>query len=238
MGRGVRTGPADPAELIPAPPSSPVHVTRFSPTNTEIMSCSDDTTVKLWDVPSQTALRTFTGHTDYVRAGHFIPSNPALLLSGSYDSTVRLWDARAPDSEGTPLVLRHGGAPVEDVLPFASGGAALSVGGPILRVWDLAAGRCVRALSNHQKTVTCVAHTMRYPAPILSLAVSVSGDPPLVYTNTHIHHFPNALAPAARQHTHRSGHDGRHALRTAARPQSDRARRSRVEARGALDRRL
>lgn len=63
-------------------------------------------------------------------------------------------------------------------------------------------GKCVRAMSNHQKTVTCAAfdgskgrvltggldmmvkvydveewkvvHTMRYPAPILSLAVSVS----------------------------------------------------------------
>ncbi|KAG8684725.1 hypothetical protein FRC09_015182, partial [Ceratobasidium sp. 395] len=71
----------------------------------------------------------------------------------------------------------------------------------ILRVWDLiAGGRCVRALSNHQKSVTSLAfdgsasriltggldhmvkvydvstyrvvHTMRYPAPILSLAVS------------------------------------------------------------------
>lgn len=166
------------------------------------MSCSDDTTVKLWDIPSQTALRTFTGHTDYVRSGHFIPSNPSLLLTGSYDSTLRLWDARAPDDTAA-LTMRHGGAPVEDVLPFASGGVAMSVGGPILRVWDLAAGKCVRALSNHQKTVTCLAfdgekrrvltggldqtvkvydvedwkvvHTMRYPAPILSLAVSVSG---------------------------------------------------------------
>ena len=76
----------------------------------------------------------------------------------------------------------------------------MSVGGPILRVWDLNMGKCVRALSNHQKTVTCatfdgthsrvltggldmmvkvydveewnVVHTMRYPAPILSLGVS------------------------------------------------------------------
>ena len=99
--------------------------------------------------------------------------------------------------------MRHGGAPVEDILAFPSGGVVVSVGGPILRVWDLAtAGRCLRALSNHQKTVTCatfdgakgriltggldmmvkvydvedwnVVHTMRYPAPILSLAVSVS----------------------------------------------------------------
>jgi len=98
--------------------------------------------------------------------------------------------------------MRHGGAPVEDILAFPSGGVAVSVGGPILRVWDLNMGKCVRALSNHQKTITCatfdgtkgrvltggldamvkvydvedwkVVHTMRYPAPLLSLAVSVS----------------------------------------------------------------
>jgi len=93
---------------------------------------------------------------------------------------------------------------VEDVLLFPTGGSnvALSAGGPILRVWDLAmaGGKCVRALSNHQKTISCmtfdggarrvltggldqmvkvydvedwkVVHTMRYPAPIMSLAVS------------------------------------------------------------------
>ena len=187
----------------PPTPHSPVHVTRFSPTNTEILSCSDDTTVKLWDVPSQSCISTFTGHTDYVRSGHFIPTNPSLLISGSYDSTIRLWDSRTSNSSAE-MIMKHGGSPVEDILPFSSGGLILSAGGPILRVWDITTGgKCVRALSNHQKTITClsfdgekrrvlsggldhmvkvydvedwkVVHTMRYPAPILSLAVSVGG---------------------------------------------------------------
>lgn len=92
--------------------------------------------------------------------------------------------------------------PVEQVLMFPSGTVALSAAGPILRTWDLVAGgRCTRALSNHQKTITSIAfdanagrlltggldhmvkvydvstykvvHTMRYPAAILCLAVSV-----------------------------------------------------------------
>lgn len=95
-----------------------------------------------------------------------------------------------------------GAEPVEQVLMFPSGSVALSSAGPILRVWDLVAGgRCLRALSNHQKTVTALAfnenagrlltggldqmvkvydvstykvvHTMRYPSSILCLAVSV-----------------------------------------------------------------
>ena len=184
----------------------PTHVTKFSPLDpTHILTCSDDTTIRLWDMPSQTILHTFTDHTDYVRSGLVSPSNPALILTGSYDCTVRLWDTR----EGSCVMTMRGGGggaaawPVEGVLMFPSGSAALSASGPILRVWDLVAGgRCVRAMSNHQKTVTALAfdgragrlltggldqmvkvydvstykvvHTMKYPAPVLSLAISVS----------------------------------------------------------------
>ena len=92
--------------------------------------------------------------------------------------------------------------PVEQTLMFPSGTIALSAAGPILRIWDIVAGgRCTRALSNHQKTITAltlnakgdrlltgsldhmvkvydvstyqVVHTMRYQAPVLSLALSV-----------------------------------------------------------------
>lgn len=178
--------------------SRPVHVTHFSNHLPQVLSGSDDTTVRLWDVSTQECLTTLEGHTDYVRAAVF--TAPHLILSSSYDSTIKLWDVRAPAQSNCTMTMRHGGAPVEDVLAFPSGGVAMSAGGPILRVWDLAMGRCVRALSNHQKTITTLAfdgskgrvltgsldtmvkaydveewkvvHTMRYPAPILSLAVS------------------------------------------------------------------
>ncbi|WVQ95554.1 hypothetical protein IAU59_002651 [Kwoniella sp. CBS 9459] len=181
--------------------NQPVRVTHFSPHLPQIVSASDDTTVKLWDLSTQTCLTTLDSHTDYVRSAAFHPTNPSLLLTGSYDSTMRLHDVRLPPEQANTITMRHGGAPVEDILAFPSGGVGVSVGGPILRVWDLSmAGRCVRALSNHQKTVTCVAfdgtkgrvltggldtmvkvydveewkvvHTMRYPAPVFSLAVS------------------------------------------------------------------
>ena len=183
----------------------PVHVTKFSSLSpTQILSCSDDTTVKLWDVPTQTAVITFTEHTDYVRSGQISATNPNLVLTGSYDSTVRLFDARSGQCE--MVMVAHSDVhrtPVEQVLMFPSSTVALSTAGPILRVWDIVAGgRCTRALSNHQKTVTAltltakgdrfltgsldhmvkvydvstyqVVHTMRYLAPVLCLAISVS----------------------------------------------------------------
>ena len=182
-----------------------MHVTKFSPlATTQVLSCSDDTTVKIWDVPSQTAVSTFISHTDYVRSGQFHSTNPHLVLTGSYDATVRLFDSRSGECEmvmgGTSA--RGSTTPVEQVLMFPSGTVALSSSGPILRAWDLVAGgRCTRALSNHQKTVTSLAfdsnacrlltggldhmvkvydvssykvvHTMRYPASILCLGISV-----------------------------------------------------------------
>lgn len=184
-----------------------MHVAKFSPADqTQVLTCSDDTTVRLWDVPSQTAITAFHDHTDYVRTGQVSPNNPNLILTGSYDATVRLLDARTGACEmvmgGSSGDNIKNAAPVEQVLLFPSGTVALSSAGPILRVWDLVAGgRCTRALSNHQKTITAlsfnsnhsrlltggldqmvkvydvssyqVVHTMRYPAPILCLAVSV-----------------------------------------------------------------
>ncbi|KDR83698.1 hypothetical protein GALMADRAFT_133119 [Galerina marginata CBS 339.88] len=184
----------------------PVHVTKFSSLSpTHVLSCSDDTSVIFWDVPSQTPITTFTDHTDYVRSGQVSSSNPHLILTGSYDGTVRLFDTRSGHCEMTMATGRGQGhsdqVPVEQVLMFPSGTVALSSSGPILRVWDMVAGgRCTRALSNHQKTVTALAfnakanqlltgsldqmvkvydvstykvvHTMRYPAPLLCLAIS------------------------------------------------------------------
>ncbi|KAF8450282.1 Trp-Asp repeat-containing protein [Boletus edulis BED1] len=180
----------------------PVHVTKFSPLSpTHVLSCSDDTTVKLWDIPSQSEIVTFDAHSDYVRSGQVSPSNPHLVLTGSYDATMRLFDSRTGQCELLMGSTSPGASPVEQVLMLPSGTVALSAAGPILRMWDLnAGGRCIRALSNHQKTITSLAfdpnvarlltgsldqmvkvydiatykvvHTMRYPAPVLSLAIS------------------------------------------------------------------
>ncbi|WFD22888.1 U3 small nucleolar RNA-associated protein 15 [Malassezia equina] len=193
----------------------PVHVSKFSPDVAQVLTASDDRTVRLWDMPEQKELRRLESHTDYVRAGVVSPENPNMILSGSYDSTVRLWDLRMGEHGGEAMRMEHG-APVEDVIIYPTGGSgiAASAGGPVLRVWDLmSGGRCMHAISNHQKTITKLAlsvdsgagfttdqnsggmrllsggldhlvkvydpaqdyrvtHTMRYPAPILSLAVS------------------------------------------------------------------
>lgn len=61
---------------------------------------------------------------DYVRAGAVCPSTPDVLLSGSYDRSVRMYDTRTNEQV---LCVDHG-APVESILFLPSGGIFLSAG--------------------------------------------------------------------------------------------------------------
>ncbi|KAK0526017.1 U3 small nucleolar RNA-associated protein 15 [Tilletia horrida] len=196
------------------------HVTRFSSNPSQILSASDDKTVRLWDIPTQEAVNTLDSHTDYVRSAVVSADNPSLLLSGSYDGTVRLWDVRM-EGKKEAMRMKHG-APVEDILilPTGGGGLALSCGGPVLRVWDLMmGGRCARAVSNHQKTITSMCFSLASPSQDLALegeyeAEAGSGsrlrlltagldqlvkvyDPALDYRVTHTMRYPSPILSLA-----------------------------------------
>ncbi|TAQ89402.1 hypothetical protein B7494_g2272 [Chlorociboria aeruginascens] len=180
----------------------PVWTTKFSPTElTTLMSASDDRTVRLWDLPSQESTTTFVGHTDYVRSGSFIPGTLSnMVVTGSYDETVRLWDPRVPARAA--MTFKHA-APVEAVLPMPSGTTILAAADNQISVLDLVAGKPLQLLKNHQKTVTslCLASKgtrlvsggldghvkifetaswnvvagSKYPAPVMAVSVVSSG---------------------------------------------------------------
>ncbi|KAI8823023.1 WD40-repeat-containing domain protein [Fimicolochytrium jonesii] len=175
----------------------PVHVARFSPDQMQILSGSDDKTVRVWDVPTEKELAIFTGHEDYVRAAIVSQENPHLVVSSSYDHTVKLWDVR---SQECTMTMRHD-APVEALLMFPGSGMLASAGGNQVKLWDIfGGGRHLQTLANHQKTITSmtfdgsgtrlltgshdhhvkiyslrdykVVHSIKYPAPVQSIGVS------------------------------------------------------------------
>ncbi|KAK3930171.1 U3 small nucleolar RNA-associated protein 15-like protein [Frankliniella fusca] len=181
--------------------SAAVHRCFFTPDNTHISSFSDDKTVRIWDIPSEKELSIFSDHQDYVRAGAVCPSSPDVVLSGSYDRSVRLYDTRT----NAPVLNVDHGSPVESVLFLPSGGIFLSAGGTEIKVWDaIAGGRLLAKISQHHKTVTCLAlasgskrllsssldrhvkiydvstyqvvHTLDYPNAILSVAASADDE--------------------------------------------------------------
>ncbi|CAH0053141.1 unnamed protein product [Clonostachys solani] len=132
----------------------PTWVTKFSPTDlTTLLSASDDRTVRLWDLPSNEPTTTFVGHNDYVRCANFMPGTMSnMIVSGSYDSTVKLWDPRTGNNTAV-MTFKHA-APVEDVLSLPSGTTVLAAAENSVSVLDLVAARPLHMITNHQKTVT------------------------------------------------------------------------------------
>ncbi|RMZ90237.1 hypothetical protein DV736_g2505, partial [Chaetothyriales sp. CBS 134916] len=180
----------------------PIHAVKWSPQDsTALMSCGDDATVRLWDLPSESSVVTFRGHQDYIRCGGFLPGlSSDLLVSGGYDHMVRLWDARTPSE--SVITFKHVGA-VEDVLCMPTGTTLLAAANNQIAVLDIVAGKPLHMIKSHQKTVTslCLAsHGSRlvsggldghmkvfettgwnvvagskYPSPILSLCIVSAG---------------------------------------------------------------
>ncbi|GLV35254.1 Ciao1 [Carabus blaptoides fortunei] len=57
-----------------------------------LASCSEDGTAMVWDVPSQTVLAIFTGHSkDAILTIVWSPLDADLIISGGKDSTLRIW---------------------------------------------------------------------------------------------------------------------------------------------------
>ncbi|KAG8201703.1 hypothetical protein JTE90_012767 [Oedothorax gibbosus] len=172
------------------------HRCRFTSDGIHLLSFSDDKTVGLWDIPTETRLMTYDEHKDYIRAGAVSQSSQDLFISGSYDHTVKMYDTRTNKSVFT---MDHG-TPVEAVLQFPVGGLFISAGGMSLKVWDPVAGRLLAEVQQHHKTITSlcfasngrrimsgsldrhvkiydvmtydVVHTLNYDSPILSVGAA------------------------------------------------------------------
>ncbi|CAH2087464.1 unnamed protein product [Euphydryas editha] len=181
--------------------TGPVHRTFFTRDQVKVLSFSDDKSVCLWDIATEEKIASFSEHTDYIRAGAPSPISPDIILSGSYDHTVKLYDCR---SNETTLTVNHG-CPVESTLFLPSGGIFISAGGTDIKVWDIFnGGKLLANISQHHKTITTlklasnnsrlmsasldrhvkiydlatfkVVHNIDFPNAVLSMAISERDD--------------------------------------------------------------
>jgi U3 small nucleolar RNA-associated protein 15 len=136
-----------------------VRAVGWSADGLNIVSGSDDTTVKRWDLSTGEAVwdskrAEGQGHADYVRCVANNPVSNDIFVSGCYDHTVKLWDAR----QATPAHTIRTNAPVESCMITASGAMLLTASGNELQLWDLLSGcRAMHTFCSHQKNITSVA---------------------------------------------------------------------------------
>ena len=179
--------------------SASVQVARFGLNPTEIMSASDDASVRIWDMPTYKHKVVFNGHRDHVRCAIEGTSSASTWISGSFDHSIRLWDART----GKMTMKMDQGAPVESIVLLPGGGLLAAAGHNGIKIWDLlGGGRMVQHLETHRKAVTCLAvdstnsrlisgsadqhikfydlqtydvtHAIQYDSAVLSVGISVS----------------------------------------------------------------
>jgi WD40 repeat protein len=68
-----------------------VNSVAFSPDGKQIVSGSDDKTIRLWDLQGNQIGQPFQGHEDWVNSVAFSPDGKQ-IVSGSDDKNIRLWD--------------------------------------------------------------------------------------------------------------------------------------------------
>jgi len=111
-----------------------VYSAAFSPDSRLLATCSQDSTVRLWQVPSG-ACRELTGHTDEVFAVAFHPDGTR-LATGGRDGAVWLWDLK----RGEEVARLPGHITYVWSLAFSPDGKTLASasGDSTVRLWDTA----------------------------------------------------------------------------------------------------
>ena len=151
----------------------------FSPDGQTLASGSQDQTVRLWDVANVSALdnasslkndaisvandhgldidqsfKRLVGHTAQVWSVAFSPDGQ-ILVSGSPDQTVRLWDVNTGQCLKT--LTGHTGGVRSVAFSPKSQTVASGSGDQTVRLWDVNTGQCLKTLAGHTGWVVSVA---------------------------------------------------------------------------------
>jgi len=138
----------------------PVVSALFSPDGRHLASGSGDKTVRFWDLTTETPHHVCSGHRDYVLALAWSPDGK-LLASGDKSGQVMVWDPVTGKQRGRALIghkqwitslawepLHLGKGVCRRLVSSSKDGD--------LRVWDIISGQCLRSMTGHSASVTCV----------------------------------------------------------------------------------
>lgn len=72
-----------------------IHIPDYK--NNLIASASQDNTIKLWNLDTNTCETTLTGHTNWVTTIQLFKPDPKVLISASYDHNIKFWNLESGD---------------------------------------------------------------------------------------------------------------------------------------------
>lgn len=131
-----------------------VRTAMFSRDGHRVMTGSDDTVVKAWDLATSQLLLSLKDSKDYVRCQSSSPVSQHAWMAGSLDRKARLYDLRT----GRCLFTLDHEYQVDDVHILPGGTRAVTIGGPEVRIWDFfTGGKMIHKLTSHAKAVTSCA---------------------------------------------------------------------------------
>ncbi|XP_077448924.1 notchless protein homolog 1 [Stigmatopora argus] len=131
----------------------------FSPTGKYLASGSGDTTVRFWDLMTETPHHTAKGHSHWVLSIVWSPDGKK-LASGCKNSQIFLWNPVTGTQIGKTLTGHTKWITCLCWEPLHLNGecrflASSSKDGSV-RIWDVVLGRCDKILTSHTQSVTCV----------------------------------------------------------------------------------
>lgn len=127
--------------------NGPVYAVHFSPDRNLLLSCSEDSTIRLWSLQTWTNICCYKGHCFPVWDVKFSPHG-YYFASASHDRTARFW---ATDQH-QPLRLFVGHISDVDCVEIHPNSNYVATGSSdnTVRLWDVSNGQCVRLLKGHK----------------------------------------------------------------------------------------